>query len=198
MSVDPTVTPLAGTLAIEDGSVLGALRSPTRLRIELLAGLAVALALIPEAISFAILAGVDPRVGLFASFTMAVTISIVGGRRAMISAATGAVALVIAPVAEEYGLDYLVATVLLAGVFQITLSLAGATCARALTGQGATGTGLQADRRSVDELVDRDGPRRQYDERTRARDADSVVDGERADPKHGVPSDVRERVTNRR
>ncbi|MCB0998090.1 MAG: SulP family inorganic anion transporter [Acidimicrobiales bacterium] len=120
------MTPLAGTLAIEDGSVLGALRSPTRLRIELLAGLAVALALIPEAISFAILAGVDPRVGLFASFTMAVTISIVGGRRAMISAATGAVALVIAPVAEEYGLDYLVATVLLAGVFQITLSLAGA------------------------------------------------------------------------
>ncbi|MEZ5250466.1 MAG: SulP family inorganic anion transporter [Ilumatobacteraceae bacterium] len=92
----------------------------------MLAGLAVALALIPEAISFAILAGVDPRVGLFASFTMAVTISIVGGRRAMISAATGAVALVIAPVAEEYGLDYLVATVLLAGVFQITLSLAGA------------------------------------------------------------------------
>ena len=98
----------------------------SRLRIEVLAGLAVALALIPEAISFSILAGVDPQVGLFASFTMAVTISIVGGRRAMISAATGAVALVIAPVAEEYGLDYLIATVLLAGVLQIVLSLAGA------------------------------------------------------------------------
>ncbi len=62
-------------------------------RTEVLAGLVVALALIPEAISFSIIAGVDPALGLFASFTMAVTISIVGGRRAMISAATGAVAL---------------------------------------------------------------------------------------------------------
>ena len=58
-------------------SVLGALRSPRRLRTEVLAGLVVALALIPEAISFSIIAGVDPRVGLFASFTMAVTIAIV-------------------------------------------------------------------------------------------------------------------------
>jgi len=66
--------------------------------------LVVALALIPEAISFSIIAGVDPRVGLFASFTMAVTIAIVGGRPAMISAATGSVALVIAPVARSYGL----------------------------------------------------------------------------------------------
>ena len=63
----------------------------------MLAGLVVALALIPEAISLSILAGVDPQVGLFASFTMAVTISITGGRPAMISAATGAIALVIAP-----------------------------------------------------------------------------------------------------
>ena len=79
----------------------------------MLAGLVVALALIPEAISFSIIAGVDPRVGLFASFTMAVTIAFVGGRPAMISAATGAVALVIAPVVREHGLDYLVATVIL-------------------------------------------------------------------------------------
>ncbi len=106
-------------------SVLHALRSPRRLRTEVLAGLVVALALIPEAISFSIIAGVDPRVGLFASFTMAVTIAIVGGRPAMISAATGAVALVIAPLVRERGLDYLVATVLLAGLIQITLSLAG-------------------------------------------------------------------------
>nr|WP_269768520.1 SulP family inorganic anion transporter [Actinopolyspora erythraea] len=63
--------------------------SPRVLRTEVLSGLVVALALIPEAISFSIIAGVDPRVGLFASFTMAVTISLVGGRRAMISAATG-------------------------------------------------------------------------------------------------------------
>ena len=110
----------------ELGSVAHALRSRKRLRIEVFAGLAVALALIPEAISFSILAGVDPQVGLFASFTMAVTISIVGGRRAMISAATGAVALVIAPVMKEHGLDYLIATVLLAGLLQIVLSVVGA------------------------------------------------------------------------
>jgi SulP family sulfate permease len=67
------------------------------LRTEVLAGLVVALALIPEAIAFSLIAGVDPRVGLFASFTMAVTISVTGGRPAMISAATGAIALVVAP-----------------------------------------------------------------------------------------------------
>jgi SulP family sulfate permease len=111
--------------ASNETSVLAALRSPRRLRTEVLAGLVVALALIPEAISFSIIAGVDPRVGLFASFTMAVTIAFVGGRPAMISAATGAVALVIAPVMREHGLDYLVATVLLAGVLQIVLSLLG-------------------------------------------------------------------------
>lgn len=106
-------------------SVRAALRSPKRLRTEVLGGLVVALALIPEAISFSIIAGVDPRVGLFASFTMAVTISIVGGRPAMISAATGAVALVIAPLVREHGIDYLVATVILAGVIQVALGLLG-------------------------------------------------------------------------
>ncbi|GEM29275.1 sodium-independent anion transporter [Nocardia neocaledoniensis NBRC 108232] len=109
----------------DDGSVAAALRSPRRLRTEVLGGLVVALALIPEAISFSIIAGVDPRVGLFASFTMAVTIAIVGGRRAMMSAATGAVALVIAPVMAQHGLDYLIATVILAGVLQIVLSMIG-------------------------------------------------------------------------
>ncbi|MFC7956319.1 SulP family inorganic anion transporter [Rhodococcoides kroppenstedtii] len=108
-----------------DVSVLGALRSPRRLKTEVLGGLVVALALIPEAISFSIIAGVDPRVGLFASFTMAVTIAIVGGRPAMISAATGAIALVVAPLAREYGLDYLIAAVILGGVLQIVLSLLG-------------------------------------------------------------------------
>ncbi|WP_372595210.1 SulP family inorganic anion transporter, partial [Actinotalea sp.] len=106
-------------------SVRAALRSPARLRTEVLAGLVVALALIPEAISFSIIAGVDPRLGLVASFTMAVTISIVGGRPAMISAATGAIALVIAPVAREYGMDYFLATVILAGVLQVVLGLLG-------------------------------------------------------------------------
>ena len=101
------------------------LRSPRRLRTEVLAGLVVALALIPEAISFSIIAGVDPRVGLFASFTMAVTIAFVGGRPAMISAATGAVALVVAPLVREHGLDFLVVTVLLAGALQVLLGLLG-------------------------------------------------------------------------
>ncbi|AWH96702.1 SulP family inorganic anion transporter [Dietzia psychralcaliphila] len=106
-------------------SFRAAFSSPARLRTEVLAGLVVALALIPEAISFSILAGVDPRVGLFASFTMAVTIAFTGGRPAMISAATGAIALVVAPVVLEHGLDYLIATVLLAGVLQILLSVFG-------------------------------------------------------------------------
>lgn len=94
-------------------------------RTEVLAGLVVALALIPEAISFSIIAGVAPAVGLFASFTMAVTIAVVGGRRAMISAATGAVALVIAPLNREHGFGHLVAAVILAGVFQVALGALG-------------------------------------------------------------------------
>ncbi|GAA3611757.1 SulP family inorganic anion transporter [Marihabitans asiaticum] len=106
-------------------TVRRALRTPRLLRTEVLAGLVVALALIPEAISFSIIAGVDPRVGLFSSFVMAVTIAFVGGRPAMITAATGAVALVIAPVARDHGFDYFVATVLLAGVMQIVLALLG-------------------------------------------------------------------------
>jgi SulP family sulfate permease len=97
--------------------------SPSTLRVELLAGLVVALALIPEAISFSIIAGVDPRVGLFASFTMAVTIAIVGGRPAMISAATGAMALVIVGLVKEHGVEYLLAATILAGVFQIVLGV---------------------------------------------------------------------------
>ncbi|WP_435282130.1 SulP family inorganic anion transporter [Streptomyces koelreuteriae] len=101
------------------------LRDPRVWRTEVLGGLVVALALIPEAISFSIIAGVDPAIGLFASFTMAVTIAIVGGRRAMISAATGAVALVIAPLNREHGFGYLVAAVILAGVFQIVLGALG-------------------------------------------------------------------------
>ncbi len=101
------------------------LASPRVLRTEVLGGLVVALALIPEAISFSIIAGVDPRVGLWASFTMAVVISVVGGRKAMISAATGSVALVIAPISREYGLGYLVATVILGGLFQVVLGSLG-------------------------------------------------------------------------
>jgi len=106
-------------------TVLQALRDPRLLSREVLAGLVVALALIPEAISFSIIAGVDPRVGLFSSFVMAVSIAFLGGRPAMITAATGAIALVIAPVARDYGLDHFIATVILAGVFQILFAVLG-------------------------------------------------------------------------
>ncbi|MEJ5868274.1 SulP family inorganic anion transporter [Pseudokineococcus sp. 5B2Z-1] len=106
-------------------SVLEALKDPRRLRIEVLAGLVVALALIPEAIAFSIIAGVDPRLGLFASFTMAVTISFLGGRPAMISAATGATALVVAPLVREQGVEYLFAAVILGGLVQVVLGVLG-------------------------------------------------------------------------
>lgn len=99
--------------------------SPKVFRTEFLAGLVVAIALIPEAISFSILAGVDPRVGLFASFTMAVTIAFTGGRPAMISAATGAIALIVAPLGRDFGLEYLIAAVILAGITQVILAMVG-------------------------------------------------------------------------
>lgn len=106
-------------------TVMQALRSPRLLTREVLAGLVVALALIPEAIAFSIIAGVDPRVGLFSSFVMAVSIAFLGGRPAMITAATGAIALVIAPVAREHGMDYFIATVLLGGLIQLVLAVLG-------------------------------------------------------------------------
>ena len=88
-------------------------------RADILAGLVVALALIPEAIAFSILAGVDPMVGLYASFVIAVTISFVGGRPAMISAATGAMALVIVSLVKDHGLQYLLAATILTGIIQL-------------------------------------------------------------------------------
>ncbi len=92
-------------------------------RRDLLAGLVVALALVPEAIAFSIIAGVDPKVGLYASFCIAVVISVAGGRPGMISGATGAMALLMVTLVKEHGLQYLLAATLLTGVLQI---LAGA------------------------------------------------------------------------
>lgn len=106
-------------------TVLDALRSPRLLTREVLAGLVVALALIPEAIAFSVVAGVDPRVGLFSSFVLAVIIAFTGGRPAMITAAAGAVALVIAPVVREHGADYLIVTIALAGVLQVLMAVLG-------------------------------------------------------------------------
>jgi SulP family sulfate permease len=100
--------------------------APAVARTEILAGLVVALALIPEAISFSIIAGLDPRVGLFSAVTMAITIAFTGGRPAMITAAAGSVTLVLAPLSHEYGLGHVVATVILAGVIQVALALSGA------------------------------------------------------------------------
>lgn len=88
-------------------------------RNDLLAGLVVALALIPEAIAFSIIAGVDPKVGLYASFCIAVVIAFTGGRPGMISAATGAMALVMVTLVKEHGLEYLLAATLLTGMLQI-------------------------------------------------------------------------------
>lgn len=91
----------------------------TNIRGDLLAGIVVALALIPEAIAFSIIAGVDPKVGLYASFCIAVIIAFVGGRPGMISAATGAMALLMVTLVKEHGLEYLLAATLLTGVLQI-------------------------------------------------------------------------------
>lgn len=88
-------------------------------RNDLLAGLVVALALIPEAIAFSIIAGVDPKVGLYASFSIAVVIAFAGGRPGMISAATGAMALVMVTLVKEHGLQYLLAATVLTGALQI-------------------------------------------------------------------------------
>ncbi|MGI2036957.1 SulP family inorganic anion transporter [Shewanella frigidimarina] len=91
----------------------------SNIRGDLLAGIVVALALIPEAIAFSIIAGVDPKVGLYASFCIAVVIAFTGGRPGMISAATGAMALLMVTLVKEHGLEYLLAATLLTGIFQI-------------------------------------------------------------------------------
>lgn len=95
----------------------------SNVRGDILSGILVALALIPEAIAFSIIAGVDPMVGLYASFTIAVIIAFAGGRPGMISAATGAMALLMAPLVREHGLDYLLAATILTGVIQVIFGI---------------------------------------------------------------------------
>ncbi|OFR67222.1 SulP family inorganic anion transporter [Corynebacterium sp. HMSC078H07] len=107
------------------GTFRAAFTSPARFRKEVFGGLAVALALIPEVLSFSILAGLDPKVGLFASVIMAMSIALTGGRPAMISAAAGSVAVVIAPLAHEYGLQYVLLTIWMAGLMQVVMALVG-------------------------------------------------------------------------
>ena len=90
---------------------------------DVLAGLVVAMALIPEAIAFSIIAGVDPMIGLYASFCIAVVIAFVGGRPGMISAATGATALLMTTLVAEHGLQYLLAATILTGIIQIVMGV---------------------------------------------------------------------------
>ncbi|HLU21066.1 MAG TPA: SulP family inorganic anion transporter [Bacillaceae bacterium] len=95
----------------------------SNIRGDILSGIVVALALIPEAIAFSIIAGVDPMVGLYASFCIAVIIAFVGGRPGMISAATGAMALLMLPLVRDHGLDYLLAATILTGVIQVLFGI---------------------------------------------------------------------------
>lgn len=93
------------------------------IRGDILAGIVVAIALVPEAIAFSVIAGVDPMIGLYASFAIAVTIAFVGGRPGMISAATGATALLMVTLVAEHGLQYLLAATILTGILQIIMGV---------------------------------------------------------------------------
>jgi sulfate permease, SulP family len=107
---------------VGDSSALD-LRSPGRIKTEVLSGLTVALALVPEAVAFAFVAGVHPLVGLYAAFIVGLITALMGGRRGMISGATGALAVVMVALVAEHGVEYLFATVVLMGVLQILAGL---------------------------------------------------------------------------
>lgn len=106
-------------------TVLAVLRNPRALTVEVLAGVVTTLALIPEVISFSVIAGVDPKVSLIASVVLAISMSFLGGRPAMITAAAGAVALVVAPLVKEHGVEYLLPAVVLAGLVQVVFGVTG-------------------------------------------------------------------------
>lgn len=106
-------------------SVLETIKKPRALTTEVLAGIVTTLALVPEVIAFSVIAGVDPKVSLIASVVLAISMSILGGRPAMITAAAGAVALVVAPLVKTHGVEYLLPTVILAGIIQIVFGVAG-------------------------------------------------------------------------
>lgn len=108
-----------------DISVRRVLRSPALLTRECLAGVITALALIPEVISFSVIAGVDPKVSLFASVVLCLTLSILGGRPAMVTAAAGSVALVIGPMVHVHGVAYILPAVVMAGLIQILFGVTG-------------------------------------------------------------------------
>lgn len=113
------------TVVESDITVGRVLRSPALLTRECLAGIITALALIPEVISFSVIAGVDPKVSLVASVVLCLTLSILGGRPAMVTAAAGSVALVIGPMVHAHGVEYILPAVIMGGVIQIIFGLAG-------------------------------------------------------------------------
>ena len=108
-----------------DLTVARVLRSPALLTRECLAGVITALALIPEVISFSVIAGVDPKVSLIASVVLCLTLSLLGGRPAMVTAAAGSVALVIGPMVHAHGVAYILPAVILAGIIQIVFGVTG-------------------------------------------------------------------------
>ena len=108
-----------------DATVPGVLRSPRLLLRETLAGAITALALIPEVISFSVIAGVDPKVSLIASVVLCLAMSLIGGRPAMVTAAAGSVALVIGPMVSQHGVGYILPAVVLAGIIQILFGVLG-------------------------------------------------------------------------
>lgn len=107
------------------GALRHVLRSPALLTRETLAGVITALALIPEVISFSVIAGVDPKVSLIASVVLCLAMSVLGGRPAMVTAAAGSVALVIGPMVHQHGVGYILPVVILAGIIQILFGLCG-------------------------------------------------------------------------
>lgn len=114
----PALTP-------DDGRVASVLRSPKLFMRETLAGVITALALIPEVISFSVVAGVDPKVSLIASVVLCLAMSVFGGRPAMVTAAAGSVALVIGPMVHQHGVQYILPAVILAGLIQILFGALG-------------------------------------------------------------------------
>lgn len=115
----PTLTPT------EQSAVATVLRSPSLLLRESLAGVITALALIPEVISFSVIAGVDPKVSLIASVVLCLAMSLLGGRPAMVTAAAGSVALVIGPMVHQHGVGYILPAVVMAGAIQILFGVLG-------------------------------------------------------------------------
>ncbi len=110
---------------VTQSDTVRALRSPRILSREVLAGIVTTLALIPEVISFSVVAGVDPRVSLVASVVLAISMSVLGGRSAMVTAAAGSVALVVAPLVRDHGVEYLLPAIILAGIVQIAFGVLG-------------------------------------------------------------------------